>query len=234
MESITVLRLHKMLIRWKVASCWTRRPLSGRSFCPSRRGRRQSRCGIRLVPVHQTCHEIIEIWCTTQLVLPVLQIFHDRTGVLRWSQHPNQYERCGHPIWCRWWSAVHPLRQLECNTCREVVNTLTVITGSASKTYSIKQKPQGVLVYLSRPIMILLTSPHLENSSWIYGKKTKKTVIFRRNVPNVLNSTNLFFRREKWHIANIECTCLQKQLLLLSSRTLIKKKQIKVYLQMNK
>lgn len=34
-----------------------------------------------------------------------------------------------------------------------------------SKGYSTKQKPQAVFLTLSRPMMILLTSPHLANNS---------------------------------------------------------------------
>ena len=32
--------------------------------------------------------------------------------------------------------------------------------------YSTKQNPHGVFLILSRPIMTLLTSPHIENSSY--------------------------------------------------------------------
>lgn len=60
-------------------------------------------------------------------------------------------------------------QQYRYTRCAEELQAPTthVLTEQNQKGYSTKQKPQGVFLILSRPMTILLTSPHLEKSSWI-------------------------------------------------------------------
>jgi hypothetical protein len=65
-----------------------------------------------------------------------------------------------------WW---HFLNHSSSKTLKDNFKWLntTLLLDLVAMTYSTKQNPQGVLVNLSNPMMILLTSPHFPNNSWI-------------------------------------------------------------------
>lgn len=105
-------------------------------------------------------------WFNSQIDWPVLQFFLCHIAFLQWSQHPSQFSQSCHPIWFHsqtWWHFLHQSSGKTLKDTIQDVSTRWII--KKAPTYSTKQKPHGVLVNLSSPMMILLTSPHLPNNS---------------------------------------------------------------------
>lgn len=99
---------------------------------------------------------------------PVLQFFLCHIAFLQWSQHPSQFSQSCHPIWFHsqtWWHFLHQSSGKTLKDTIQDVSTRWISIIKKAPTYSTKQKPHGVLVNLSSPMMILLTSPHLPNNS---------------------------------------------------------------------
>lgn len=143
-------------------------PPSAESFCPILLCHHQSQFGIHPSPAKR--NELVDInKFELTKCWPVLQFCLCHIAFLQWSQHPSQFSQFCRPVLFHsqtWW---HFLNHSSSKTLKDNFKWLntTLLLDLVAMTYSTKQNPQGVLVNLSNPMMILLTSPHFPNNSWI-------------------------------------------------------------------